>query len=149
MRDWGHAKDYVKMQWLMLQQNKPDDYVIATGKQYSVRNFVEIACQVLGIEITWKGKGLNEYGVISKINKKLGDNIKVGNKIVKVSSKYYRPSEVDTLLGDASKAKIKLGWKPEIKFIDMVKEMVLNDLQNTKNIKYNLENNFFSKEDDL
>ena len=143
LRDWGHAKDYVKMQWLMLQQEKPDDYVIATGKQYSVRDFVEIACKTIGFEIAWEGKGLNEYGIISKINKELNNNIKVGDIIIRVSPKYYRPSEVDTLLGDSSKAKKKLGWVPEIEFTDMVEEMVLNDLKIAQKAKFELDNNCF------
>jgi len=117
-RDWGHAKDYVKMQWLMLQQDQPDDFVIATGKQYSVKDFVNIAAKELDIGITWKGKGVNEKGFDQK----------TGNQIVAVDPKYFRPTEVETLLGDPSKAKQKLGWEPEITFQELVTEMVKQDL---------------------
>jgi len=117
-RDWGHAKDYVKMQWLMLQQDQPEDFVIATGKQYSVRDFVNIAAKELNIEITWKGRGVNEKGFDKKTN----------NQIVAVDPKYFRPTEVETLLGDPLKAKQKLGWEPEISFQELVTEMVKHDL---------------------
>lgn len=117
-RDWGHAKDYVKMQWLMLQQDQPDDFVIATGKQYSVKDFVNIAAKELDIGITWKGKGVNEKGFDQK----------TGNQIIAVDPKYFRPTEVETLLGDPSKAKQKLGWEPEITFQELVTEMVKQDL---------------------
>ncbi|MBU1340975.1 MAG: GDP-mannose 4,6-dehydratase [Proteobacteria bacterium] len=121
-RDWGHARDYVKMQWLMLQQEKPEDFVIATGKQYSVRNFVNIAAKELNIDITWKGNGLEEKGFDTKTNK----------QIVAVDPKYFRPTEVETLLGDPSKAKQKLGWEPKITFQEMVTEMVKEDLMAAK-----------------
>ena len=121
-RDWGHAKDYVKMQWLMLQQDTPEDYVIATGKQYSVRDFVNIAAKELNIEINWKGKGPKEKGFDKKTNK----------KIVAVDPKYFRPTEVETLLGDPSKAKQKLGWEPKITFQEMVTEMIKVDLVSAK-----------------
>jgi GDPmannose 4,6-dehydratase len=114
-RDWGHAKDFVEAQWLMLQQDYPDDFVISTGNQYSVRDFVNLACKELDIELTWKGKGLNEVGLSKK------------KEIIKVDPRYFRPTEVDTLLGDYSKAKKKLGWKPKITFNDLVKEMVKED----------------------
>jgi len=117
-RDWGHAKDYVKMQWLMLQQDQPEDFVIATGKQYSVKDFVNIAAKELNIDITWKGSGIDEKGFDKKTNK----------QIVAVDSKYFRPTEVETLLGDPSKAKQKLGWEPEITFQELVTEMVKQDL---------------------
>ncbi|MBU1341308.1 MAG: GDP-mannose 4,6-dehydratase [Proteobacteria bacterium] len=117
-RDWGHAKDYIKMQWLMLQQDTPEDYVIATGKQYSVRDFVNIAAKELNIDILWKGKGVEEKGFDKKTNK----------LIVAVDPKYFRPTEVETLLGDPSKAKQKLGWEPKITFREMVTEMVSQDL---------------------
>jgi GDPmannose 4,6-dehydratase len=119
-RDWGHAKDYVKMQWLMLQQQQAEDFVIATGVQYSVRDFVEQAAQVLGMTIEWQGEKQEEIGIW---------NDKV---IVRINPRYYRPTEVETLLGDASKAKEKLGWTPEISFNQLVKEMVLNDLEVAK-----------------
>ena len=122
-RDWGHAKDYVKAMWLMLQQKKPEDYVISTGKQYSVKHFVNIVCKKLKIEIIWKGKGLKEIG-IDKYNKKI---------IVKCDKKYFRPTEVETLLGDASKAKEKLNWSPKISFEQLVKEMIDVDLRLAKN----------------
>ena len=120
-RDWGHAKDYVRMQWLMLQQDQADDFVIATGEQYSVREFVEIACVKLGIAITWQGEGVEEKGYDAG-----------GNCIVCVDSKYFRPTEVETLLGDASKAKRILGWEPEISFDELVTEMVVYDLAEAK-----------------
>ena len=121
-RDWGHAKDYVKMQWLMLQQDHPEDFVIATGKQYSVRDFVNIAAKELNIEISWKGKGVDEKGFDKKTN----------NQIVAVDPKYFRPTEVESLLGDPLKAKQKLGWEPEITFQELVTEMVQQDLIEAK-----------------
>lgn len=116
-RDWGHAKDYVEMQWLMLQQDEPEDFVIATGVQHSVRDFVNAAAEEIGIKITWKGKGLDEKGYDAD-----------GNCIVQVDPRYFRPTEVETLLGDPSKAKTKLGWVPKIDFESLVKEMVREDL---------------------
>jgi GDPmannose 4,6-dehydratase len=118
MRDWGHARDYVEAQWLMLQQEEPRDYVIATGEQHSVRGFVDLAASFLGMEITWEGTGADEKG----INKD-------GNVIVAVDPRYYRPTEVDTLLGDASKAWHELGWKPRTTFRELVREMVEEDLK--------------------
>jgi len=123
LRDWGHAKDYVEMQWLMLQQDKPIDYVIATGMQYSVRFFVEKAAMKLGMPITWTGQGINEVG---NFNDK---------PIVKVDPKYFRPSEVETLLGDPTKAHKDLGWQPKISFDEMVDLMVESDLKDAKNQK--------------
>lgn len=120
-RDWGHAKDYVEMQWLMLQQEKPDDYVIATGIQYSVRDFVNLVVQELGLEIRWEGSGINEKGYD-----------KNGRVIVAVDPKYFRPTEVENLLGDASKAKIKLGWAPRTSFDQLVAEMVREDYQSAE-----------------
>jgi GDPmannose 4,6-dehydratase len=117
-RDWGHAKDYVEMQWLMLQQDKPEDYVIASGEQYSVRDFVNAAAAEIGISITWKGAGSDEKGYDA-----------AGRCIVSVDSRYFRPTEVETLLGDASKAREKLGWTPKIKFRQLVAEMVRQDLK--------------------
>ncbi len=125
MRDWGHAKDYVEMQWLMLQQDHPEDYVIATGIQYSVRDFVTIAAKDLDLDIQWIDDGLNERGVIKEID----GTIKT---IVKVDPRYFRPTEVETLLGDASKARKKLGWQPKISFDELVKEMTQADLQLAK-----------------
>lgn len=121
LRDWGHAKDYVEMQWLMLQQDQPEDFVIATGKQYSVREFVQFAAEELDIKITWQGDGLNEVGFDQN-----------GRKIVAVDPRYFRPTEVETLLGDSSKAKKKLGWVPRITFMELVREMVLEDFKNAQ-----------------
>jgi GDPmannose 4,6-dehydratase len=118
LRDWGHAKDYVEMQWLMLQQEQPEDFVIATGVQYSVRDFVNIAAKELGIAIRWEGEGSSEKGYDD-----------TGKCIVSVDPRYFRPTEVETLLGDPSKAKAKLGWKPQITFGELVKEMVREDLK--------------------
>ena len=118
-RDWGHAKDYVEMQWLMLQQDAPDDFVIATGKQFSVRQFVEVAATDLGIDIRWEGKGVDEKGY----------DTATGKCIVAVDPRYFRPTEVETLLGDPSKAKQKLGWVPKITFEEMVQEMMAHDLE--------------------
>ena len=114
-RDWGHAKDFVEAMWLMLQQDEPDDYVIATGEQYSVREFVEAAAPYFGMNIVWEGEGLNEIG-IDKHTKR---------EVVKVSPKYFRPAEVETLLGDATKAKEKLGWEPKISFQQLVEDMCI------------------------
>ena len=114
-RDWGHAKDYVEAMWLMLQQDQPDDYVIATGEQHSVREFVELAAPLFGLDIEWDGEGLNEKGV---------DKI-TGRSIIEVSEKYFRPTEVDSLLGDATKAKEKLGWEPKTTFKQLVEDMCI------------------------
>ncbi|MBF0376336.1 MAG: GDP-mannose 4,6-dehydratase [Desulfamplus sp.] len=122
LRDWGHAKDYVEMQWLMLQQETPDDYVIATGEQHSVREFVELSAKELGISIKWEGEGVNEKGI----------NIENGKTIVAVDPRYFRPTEVETLLGDPSKAKANLGWQPKITFRELVSEMVKADLEEAK-----------------
>jgi GDPmannose 4,6-dehydratase len=122
-RDWGHAKDYVEAQWLMLQQKKPDDFVIATGKQHSVRDFINLSSEYLDMKINWKGKNLNEVGSFK------------GKDIIKIDSRYFRPTEVETLLGDASKAKEKLNWSPKISFKQLVKEMIDEDLKLAKNEK--------------
>lgn len=119
MRDWGHARDYVRAQWLMLQQPEPEDFVIATGEQHSVREFVSLAASHVGMSITWQGTGLEEEGV----------DAKTGRPVVRVDPRYFRPTEVDALLGDATKARIKLGWQPEIGFEALVEEMVAQDLQ--------------------
>ena len=130
LRDWGHAKDYVEMQWLMLQQQQPEDFVIATGVQYSVRQFVEFAASELGITMAFSGEGDHEIGTVTRIEP-VGGEIKarcrVGEVIVKVDPRYYRPTEVETLLGDPSKAKQKLGWVPKITLPELVKEMVEYD----------------------
>jgi GDPmannose 4,6-dehydratase len=132
LRDWGHAKDYVRMQWMMLQQDVADDFVIATGKQISVREFVRLSAQELGVELEFSGVGVDEIATVKAIS---GDNahaLTVGDVIVKVDTRYFRPAEVETLLGDPSKAKEKLGWTPEITVEEMCAEMVANDLSNAK-----------------
>lgn len=126
LRDWGHAQDYVEMQWLMLQQEEPDDYVIATGEQYSVRTFVAAAAERLGIELKWEGEGTAEVGIVTRAAD--ADSVQPGSVIVRVDSRYYRPAEVSTLLGDASKAQRVLGWVPTVSFAELVDEMVANDL---------------------
>ena len=128
MRDWGHAKDYVRMQWLMLQQEHPEDFVIATGVQYSVRQFVEWVAQELGVSLRFEGEGEKECAIVSAISGDKAPALKVGDVIVKVDPRYFRPTEVETLLGDPSKAKQKLGWIPEITVQQMCQEMVENDL---------------------
>jgi GDPmannose 4,6-dehydratase len=127
MRDWGHAKDYVRMQWMMLQQDEARDYVIATGKQYSVREFITWTANALGIDIEFKGFGIEEIGVVAGVSGKLAPAISVGQEIVRVDPRYFRPAEVETLLGDPSKAKIELGWEPRITAQQMCKEMVEED----------------------
>lgn len=127
LRDWGHAKDYVRMQWMMLQQDAPRDYVIATGKQYSVREFLIWSANALGIEIEFQGAGINEIGVVKAVDGDLAPKIAVGQVIVRIDPRYFRPAEVDTLLGDPSKAKAELGWEPQISAQDMCKEMVEED----------------------
>lgn len=121
LRDWGHAKDYVEMQWLMLQQDTPEDFVIATGVQYSVRDFVNAAARELGIQITWRGEGVDETGTDQR-----------GRTIVKVDPRYFRPTEVETLLGDPTRAKERLGWTPKVSFSDLVAEMVREDLKSAE-----------------
>ena len=132
LRDWGHARDYVRMQWMMLQQEKPEDFVIATGKQISVREFVQLSAIELGITLEFSGEGINEVATVTAIN---GDNAKalnVGDVIVRVDPRYFRPAEVETLLGDPTKAKQKLGWEPEISVEEMCAEMVQSDLAKAK-----------------
>ena len=135
LRDWGHARDYVEMQWLMLQQDKPEDYVIATGRQYSVRTFVELAARELGIEIAWQGEGVNERGVIASVSGDKAPGVVVGQPIVAVDPQYFRPTEVDTLLGDPGKARERLGWEPRTPFEAMVQEMVAADLDTARRHK--------------
>jgi GDPmannose 4,6-dehydratase len=137
LRDWGHARDYVEMQWLMLQQEKPEDFVIATGVQFSVRQMVEEAAKHVGITVRWEGQGVDEQGIVESIEDggqrtEGGSKLKVGDVIVRVDPRYYRPTEVETLLGDPTKAKEKLGWTPKTTFQEMVKEMVLSDLDLAK-----------------
>ena len=132
LRDWGHAKDYVRMQWMMLQQEQPEDFVIATGKQISVREFVCMSAAQLGVELEFSGEGVDEMATIKSITGNNASALKVGDVIVKVDPRYFRPAEVETLLGDPTKAKVKLGWVPEITVEEMCKEMVLNDLDIAK-----------------
>jgi GDP-mannose 4,6-dehydratase len=132
LRDWGHAKDYVRMQWLMLQQEQPEDFVIATGVQFSVRQFVQWSAEYLGITLRFEGSGVDEVGIVESISGDSAPALKVGDVIVRVDKRYFRPSEVETLLGDPSKAKQKLGWTPEITVQEMCAEMVAEDLQAAK-----------------
>jgi GDPmannose 4,6-dehydratase len=133
LRDWGHAKDYVRMQWLMLQQNQPEDFVIATGVQFSVRQFIQWSAQVLGIGLRFEGKGVEEKAIVSSIQGEMAPSLKVGDVVVQIDPRYFRLTEVETLLGDPSKAKQKLGWKPEITVQEMCAEMVREDFeQSTK-----------------
>ncbi|EIY5012416.1 GDP-mannose 4,6-dehydratase [Klebsiella quasipneumoniae] len=132
LRDWGHAQDYVKMQWLMLQQEVPEDFVIATGVQYSVRQFVEFAAAELGITLRFEGEGVDEKGIVESVNGDNAPGVKVGDVIVAVDPRYFRPAEVETLLGDPSNAHKKLGWKPETTLQEMVVEMVRHDLEAAK-----------------
>jgi GDPmannose 4,6-dehydratase len=130
-RDWGHAREYVEAQWLMLQQEKPEDFVIATGEQHSVREFVVAAAKELGIQVSWKGKGAEECGVDQK-----------GRRIVAVDPNHFRPTEVDSLMGDASKAQQKLGWKPKIRFSELVTEMVREDLKEAERVQFMKQHGF-------
>jgi GDPmannose 4,6-dehydratase len=132
LRDWGHAKDYVRMQWMMLQQDHAEDFVIATGVQYSVRQFIQWSAQELGVTLRFEGQGVEERAVVESIT---GDNapaLNVGDVVVKIDPRYFRPTEVETLLGDPSKAKEKLGWVPEITVQEMCAEMVASDLAQAK-----------------
>ncbi len=129
-RDWGHARDYVEMQWLMLQQAQPEDYVIATGEQHSVREFVEQAAGGLGIRIEWHGSGIEERGIVASTAP--DSRVKPGQCIVAIDPRYHRPAEVETLLGDASKARERLGWTPRIQFSELVGEMIRSDLELAK-----------------
>ncbi|MDV4144537.1 MULTISPECIES: GDP-mannose 4,6-dehydratase [Shimia] len=132
LRDWGHAKDYVRMQWMMLQQETPDDFVIATGVQYSVRQFIEWTAAELGIKVRFEGEGLEEIGIVEAIEGDDAPALSVGDVILRIDPRYFRPAEVETLLGDPSKAKAKLGWTPEITVQEMCAEMVAHDLKNAR-----------------
>lgn len=132
LRDWGHAKDYVEMQWLMLQQEQPEDFVIATGVQYTVRQFIEMSAAELGVTLKWEGSGVNEKGVVAAIEGSQAPALNVGDVIVQIDPRYFRPAEVETLLGDPTKAKQKLGWTPKITLQEMVQEMVAVDLESAK-----------------
>jgi GDPmannose 4,6-dehydratase len=133
LRDWGHARDYVRMQWLMLQQDHPEDFVIATGVQYSVRQFIIWAAQELGISLEFQGSGISETATVTAVTGNLAPAVKQGDVILRIDPRYFRPTEVDTLLGDPAKAKAKLGWSPEIPVQDMCREMVLSDLHDAQN----------------
>ena len=135
-RDWGHARDYVEMQWMMLQQDKPEDYVISSGKQYSVRDFVNLSAKHLGIELSFHGNAENEYAEIISIDNKVQSetSLKIGDVILKVDKRYFRPAEVETLLGDSSKAEVELGWSPKTSLEELCKEMIEYDLEDLKTL---------------
>ena len=136
LRDWGHARDYVEMQWLMLQQEKPIDFVIATGRQISVKDFVYHSFRTLGVELEFKGSGVDEIAVVASIDTMDELSFKVGDTVLRVDSKYYRPTEVDTLLGDPSFAQEKLGWTPKVTAEELCREMTLSDLRLAKREKF-------------
>jgi GDPmannose 4,6-dehydratase len=132
LRDWGHAKDYVRMQWLMLQQEQPEDFVIATGQQFSVRQFIQWSAENLGIELEFEGEGIHEVSRVKRIEGNNSPGVKPGDVVVRIDPRYFRPTEVDTLLGDPSKAKVKLGWTPIITTQEMCAEMCEEDLKEAK-----------------
>ena len=132
LRDWGHAKDYVRMQWMMLQQDYADDFVIATGKQISVRDFVRLSAKEAGIGLKFSGEGVDEIATVVSVNKEIAPHVNIGDVIIRVSPKFFRPAEVETLLGDPTKAKEQLGWTPEITVEEMCAEMVASDIQKAK-----------------
>jgi len=132
LRDWGHAKDYVRMQWMMLQQDVPDDFVIATGKQYSVRQFIEWSAAELGLTLAFSGNGVDEVAIVAAITGDKAPALKTGDVVMRIDPRYFRPAEVETLLGDPSKAKTKLGWEPEITARQMCAEMVAEDLKTAR-----------------
>jgi GDPmannose 4,6-dehydratase len=132
LRDWGHAKDYVRMQWMMLQQDQPEDFVIATGLQYKVRKFIEWSAAELGLTLQFEGDGVNEKAIVTKIEGDKAPALKIGDVVMRIDSRYFRPTEVETLLGDPTKAKQKLGWVPEINVQEICKEMVIEDLLDAK-----------------
>jgi GDPmannose 4,6-dehydratase len=134
LRDWGHAKDYVRMQWLMLQQDKPEDFVIATGIQYTVREFIIKSANQLGITLRFEGIAEKERAIVVAINSDKAPALKVGDVIVQIDPRYYRPTEVETLLGDPTKAKEKLRWVPEVTLDEMIVEMVTHDLDQAKQL---------------
>ena len=132
LRDWGHAKDYVRMQWMMLQQEVPEDYVIATGLQYSVREFITWSARELGIDVEFSGTGTEEIATVTAVTSDMAPNVKVGDVVMRIDPRYFRPAEVETLLGDPSKAKTQLGWEPEITVQEMCAEMVAEDLKSAR-----------------
>lgn len=135
LRDWGHAKDYVRMQWMMLQQDQPDDFVIATGQQYSVREFIVWSARELGLELEFKGQGVDEKAYVTSITGDMAPALRVGDCVVQVDARYFRPAEVETLLGDPAKAKARLGWVPEITAQQMCAEMVAHDLDEARRLR--------------
>jgi GDPmannose 4,6-dehydratase len=141
-RDWGHARDYVRAQWLVLQQEQPDDYVIATGEQHSVKEFCEKAFRELGVHLEWRGQGVSQQGIVTAVEPNVllerharfsphKSSLETGKVVVQVDPRYFRPTEVETLLGDASKARQQLGWQPEVSFDTLVQEMIHQDLCET------------------
>ncbi len=142
LRDWGHAKDYVRMQWMMLQQDQPEDFVIATGVQHSVRQFIQWAAAELGMVLEFRGQGVDEVGVVAAITGDKAPAVKVGDTVVRVDPRYFRPAEVETLLGDPSKAREKLGWVPEITVQEMCAEMVAHDLDEARRLRLLRDNGF-------
>ena len=142
LRDWGHAKDYVQMQWMMLQQDKPEDFIISTGTQHSVREFITWSAAELGINLRFEGDGINEIGIIESLSSSNDHAVSIGDTIIRIDPRYFRPSEVETLLGDPSKAKSKLGWEPTISVQEMCKEMINKDLKIAKKSKFLKDNGF-------
>ncbi|MGF7155078.1 GDP-mannose 4,6-dehydratase [Novosphingobium gossypii] len=132
LRDWGHAKDYVRMQWMMLQQDQPEDFVIATGVQYSVREFISWSAKELGVTLRFEGEGVDEVGIVEAVTGDDAPSVEVGDVIVRIDPRYFRPAEVETLLGDPTKAKERLGWVPEITVQEMCAEMIAEDLHTAK-----------------
>jgi GDPmannose 4,6-dehydratase len=132
LRDWGHAKDYVRMQWMMLQQDKPEDFVIATGEQYSVREFIIWTANELGISLRFEGQGVLEQAIVAGIQGDKAPALKIGQIIIRIDTRYFRSTEVSTLLGDPSKAKIRLGWTPDVSAQQLCREMTLADLNEAK-----------------
>ena len=144
LRDWGHARDYVRMQWMMLQQDYPEDFVIATGVQYSVRDFILWSAKELGLTIEFEGQGLNELGIVRKIQGDKCPSLSIGDVIIRIDERYFRPLEVETLLGDSTKAEKVLGWKPQVSAQEMCAEMVESDLDLARKTSLLLENGFSS-----
>ena len=142
LRDWGHAKDYVRMQWMMLQQDEPHDFVIATGKQYSVREFIKWSAQALGIILEFKGSGVDEVGFVAAIDGDKASSLSIGQEIIRIDPRYFRPAEVETLLGDPSKAKQMLGWEPQITVQEMCKEMIEEDYKIAQRYRLLKDNGF-------
>ena len=142
LRDWGHAKDYVRMQWMMLQQDHPEDFVIATGVQHSVRQFIKWSAEELGLTLKYEGHGVNEIAKVEKVFGDLAPSVKVGDIVVKIDPRYFRPTEVDSLLGDPTKAKVMLGWVPEVSAREMCKEMIVADLKEAKQQSLLLEHGY-------